>query len=120
MGDLLKQFGSLSGTAFAGACCAGVTAVVSAVTAAGAGFLINDAILIPMYVVFLAVSVWLLFAGARAHRDFKPLWLGITGAAAALSGLFIATVMIFAGLAMMVAASLWDFRNGRRKTAGAA
>lgn len=115
MGDLLKQFGSLTGTAFAGACCAGATAVLSAVTAMGAGFLINDAILIPMYVVFLALSLWLLFAGTRAHGNRKPLWLGAAGAAVALSGLFIASILVFAGLAAMVVASLWDFRNGKSK-----
>lgn len=117
MGDLLKQFGSLTGTAFAGACCAGATAVLSAVTAVGAGFLINDAILIPLFAAFLALSLWLLYGSARAHGDSKPFWLGVAGAAAALGGLFIATVLIYSGIVAMVAGSLWDFQNGRRKAA---
>lgn len=115
MGDLLKQFGSLTGTAFAGACCAGATGVLSAVTAAGAGFLINDAILVPLFVAFLALSLWLLYATARSHGNLRPFWLGVTGAGMALSGHFTATVLTFAGLAAMVVGSIWDFRNRKSK-----
>lgn len=57
MEALAKQLASTLGAAFAAACCLGVTAVLSLLTAIGAGFLINDAVLIPLYVAFLALSL---------------------------------------------------------------
>lgn len=73
MSELLKQMGSTLGAAFAAACCLGVTAALSALTAIGAGFLINDAFLIPLYVLLLALSLWLLYRSAKAHRGLGPL-----------------------------------------------
>ena len=115
MKELVGQLASLAGAGFAAACCAGATAALSLLTAVGAGFLINDAILIPLYVAMLTLSVWLLHRSARAHGDLKPFWLGLAGALLALSGLLLTTILIYAGLGAIVAASAWDFQNGRRK-----
>jgi mercuric ion transport protein len=113
MGDLLKQFASLGGSAFAAACCLGATAALSALAAIGAGFLVNDAILLPAYAALLALSLWLLYRSARAHADLRPFWLGVAGCAAAFGGLFAGAPVVIGGLGMMVAASAWDFRNLR-------
>lgn len=48
MSNFAKQLASTCGALFAAAGCLGVTAVVSAVTAVGAGFLIKDVLLIPL------------------------------------------------------------------------
>lgn len=69
MREFAKQLASTVAAAFAAACCLGVTAIVSGLTAIGAGFLIKDAILIPLYVPLLALSVWLLHRSARAHDN---------------------------------------------------
>ncbi|MEX1068333.1 MAG: MerC domain-containing protein, partial [Patescibacteria group bacterium] len=74
MTDLIKQLASSFGALFAGACCLGVTAALSVLTAIGAGFLINDAFLIPLYVVFLALSLWLLHRSAKGHGGLAPFW----------------------------------------------
>jgi mercuric ion transport protein len=115
MRELLSQLGSIGGAAFAAACCLGATAVLSALTAVGAGFLINDAILLPAYAAMLALSLWLLYRSAHAHNDLRPFWLGAAGCAIALGGLFAGVSVVIAGLAAMVVASLWDFHSTKRR-----
>lgn len=120
MKDLAQQLASTLGAMFAAACCLGVTAALSVLTAIGAGFLINDAFLIPLYVLFLALSLWLLYRSAKAHGGLAPFWLGAAGAAVALAGLWISPIMVYAGLLAIVAGNVADFLRGRRRTAGAA
>lgn len=113
MSELLKQIGSTAGAAFAAACCAGASWALAALTAVGAGFLINDAVLIPLYVALLGLSVWLLVRSARAHRNLRPVYLGAAGALAALIGLWTSTVVLFLGLGLIVASSFWDYLGAR-------
>ena len=109
----MKQVGSIAGAAFAAACCAGASWALAALTAVGAGFLINDAVLIPLYVVLLALSLWLLFRSARAHRNLRPVYVAGAGALAALIGLWTSTVVLFLGLGLIVASSFWDYLGAR-------
>ena len=117
MKELLKQWSSVIGAGFAAACCLGVAAVVSALTAIGAGFLIRDAILIPLYLALLGLSVWLLYRSARSHEDLRPFWLGALSALVAFAGIWIATALVYAALAILAASSVWDFLNARRALA---
>ncbi len=117
--EFFKQMGSTVGAAFAGACCLGAAWALSALAAIGAGFLINDAILVPVYVALLGLSLWLLSRSTRAHGKHAPLWLGAAGALAAIAGLWIAGAVVFAGLAALIGASLWDFLGARRPAARA-
>ncbi len=111
--QLVKQLGSTAGAAFAAACCAGASWALAALTAVGAGFLINDAVLIPLFVALLGLSLWLLFRSARAHSNFRPVYVAGAGALAALVGLWTSTVVLFAGLGLMVGSSLWDYLGAR-------
>lgn len=113
MKELLKQCSSVAGAGFAGACCLGVTGALSVLTAIGAGFLINDAFLIPLYVGLLGLSVWLLYSSARSHGNLIPFWAGLGGAIVAFAGLWILPVLVYAGLAALIAGSVWDFWNTR-------
>ena len=113
MNELLKQIGSTAGAAFAAACCAGAGWALAALSAIGAGFLINDAVLIPLYVALLGLSVWLLFRSAHAHRNLRPVYLGAAGALVALIGLWTSTAVLFLGLGLVVASSLWDYLGAR-------
>ena len=113
MDDLLKQIGSTAGAGFAAACCAGASWALAALTAVGAGFLINDAVLIPPYVALLGLGVWLLFRSARAHRNLRPVYLAGTGGLGALVGLWTSTVVLFLGLGLIVASSFWDYLGAR-------
>lgn len=113
--EIVKQLASTSSAAIAAACCLGASWALSALSAIGAGFLVNDAILIPLYALFLVLSVWLLYRSVRAHADRRPLRLGAAGALVALAGLFVASIVIYTGIALLVAASAWDFVNGQRQ-----
>lgn len=116
MKELVQQLASMLGAGFAAACCLGVTAAVSALTAIGAGFLINDAVLIPLYVALLALSVSLLYRPAKSRARLGPFWLGLTAAVVALAGLWISSILVYAGLFTLVASSIADFVNARRQT----
>lgn len=82
-------------------------------TAIGAGFLINDAFLIPLYLGLLGLSVWLLYSSARLHGYLTPFWTGLGGAVVAFAGLWILPALVYAGLAVLIGSSVWDFWNMR-------
>ena len=113
MKELLAQIGTTAGAALAGACCAGAGWALAALTAVGAGFLINDAILIPLFVALIGLSVWLLFRSARVHRNLRPAYLAAAGALGALIGLWTSTVILFVGLSLIVTSSFWDYLDAR-------
>lgn len=117
MKELAKQLASTFSAAFAAACCLGFTAAISALTAIGAGFLVTDAVLIPLYLVLLALSVWLLYRSAKSHARPGPFWLGLAGALFAFLGLFTSSVLVYAGLLAIVAGNIADFVNTRRQAA---
>jgi len=71
----------VAGSIFGALCCLGVSALVSVVSAIGLGFLINDAVLLPLLLVFLGVTVGGLVMGYRRHHRSFALVLG------ALSGI---------------------------------
>lgn len=113
MKELLKQFASVLGAGFAAACCLGVASALAVLSAVGAGFLIHDAFLIPLYLLMLGLSVWLLYSSTRSHNNLAPFWAGLAGALVAFIGLWILPALVYAGLAVLISGSVWDFRNGR-------
>jgi len=113
MKELLKQCTSVAGAGFAGACCLGVTGALSLLTAIGAGFLINDAFLIPLYLSLLGLSVWLLYSSTRSHGNLTPFYVGLGGALVAFAGLWILPALVYVGLAVLISGSVWDFWNMR-------
>lgn len=115
MRELFKQLTSSLGAAFAALCCAGASWALAVLSAVGAGFLINDAILIPLFAALLALSLWFLHRATRAHGVRAPFYLGIAGAVVAFAGLWTWIAAIWAGLAALVAASFWDFLGARAR-----
>lgn len=121
MKDLLKQFGSLIGAGVAVACCLGVPLVISTLGAVGLGFIIRDAYLLPLFVGFVALSLWTLYRAARKHARMQPFWLALVGGIASSIGLWLLVTAsyphswpIHAGLALLVSGSIWDLINARR------
>jgi mercuric ion transport protein len=121
MKDLLKQFGSLMGAGVAAACCLGAPLVLSILGAIGLGFIIQDAYLLPLFVGFVGLSLWILHRSARRRARMLPFWLGLIGAAVSSVGLWLLVTAsyphswpIYAGLALLVSGSIWDVINGRR------
>lgn len=70
----------VAGSAFAALCCLGVPALVSFLSALGLGFLINDAILMPLLAVSLIMTVGGLYLGMKDHGHKLALALGVASA----------------------------------------
>lgn len=100
----------LAGSSFALLCCAGVAPVLGLLSAVGLGFLIHDAVLVPLLAVALGVTVWGLWQGRRCHGRAAALRLGLAGAALTVGGLFLWVPLAFIGFAAVVLASIWNFR----------
>ena len=116
--------GSLFGSFFAGLCCLGLPALVAIFSAFGLGFLINNAILQPVLIVFLLISVFGLVLGRRVHGSPWALILGILGAITTYVFRYVYSNSLLAwlGIAGLVIASLLNvfLRLRRPKTDKAA
>lgn len=100
----------LLGSSFALLCCAGVAPVLGLLSAIGLGFLINDAVLVPLLIVALGVTGWGLWQGRRCHGHKLPALIGLGGGVLAVSGLFLWVPLAFIGFGAVVPASLWNLR----------
>lgn len=121
MKDLLKQFGSLLGAGVAAGCCLGVPLVLSSLGAVGLGFIIHDAYLLPLFVGFVGLSLWILYRSARRHARMLPFWLALAGGIGGSTSMWLLVTAtyphswpVYAGLALLVSGGLWDIINGRR------
>ncbi len=110
-----SQIAGLLGAGFTTACCLGLSAVVSVATALGAGFILKDELLFPLFAVFGLLSLWGLRVSTRHHEYEPPFWLGIAGAALAVAALWLLvsgwwpkTWLLYLGLSGLVGASFWD------------
>lgn len=106
----------LFGSSFALLCCAGVAPVLGLLSAIGLGFLIHDAVLVPLLAVALGVTAWGLWQGRRCHGRASALRLGLGGAALTVGGLFLWVPLAFIGFAAVVLASIWNLRLVRACT----
>lgn len=104
------------GSVVAALCCLGLAPVLGALSAVGLGFLIHDAILIPLLALFLAVSVWGVRRDRARHSHAGPYLLSAFAAITTLAGLWISAAVVGAGLVALVAASLWNFHLVRLKS----
>jgi hypothetical protein len=94
--------------------------VISVATALGAGFLLHDEVLFPLFLVFIVPALWGLRISTRHHGYTPPLWLGIGGAAVAAGGFWLLvsgwwphSTVLYAGLAGLVGGSVWDLVRSR-------
>jgi mercuric ion transport protein len=91
-------------------CCAGVAPVLGLLSAIGLGFLIRDAVLVPLLVVALGVTGWGLWQERRCHGRRSPVGLGLAGGALAVGGLYLWVPLAFIGFGAVILASLWNLR----------
>jgi mercuric ion transport protein len=117
--DHIDTIGILGAT-FAALCCLGVSAVLSVVTAIGLGFLINDAILLPLLVLSLLATLWGLFSGRKRHRKAAALTLGALSAVAlVVFSYFHQSRLALISIAALVGASILNIVDLRRQHAHA-
>lgn len=105
---------------FAAACCLGLPLALSAATAVGLGFLLNDVYLLPLFVGATILNLWLMYRNGQKHRDFRPFWLAAAGGGLASFALwFTVTALspqnwaVYMGLTLFLAGQIWDFVLGR-------
>lgn len=98
----------LFGSGFALLCCAGVAPVLGLLSAIGLGFLINDAVLLPLLVLALGVTGWGLWQGRRCHGRHSALLLALGGAALTVGGLYVWLPLAFVGFGAVSVASGWN------------
>ncbi len=99
----------VGGSIFAAFCCLGFPALLSILSAIGLGFIVNDAILLPLLLVSLAVALFGLYLGTRHHHQPAALILGAISAVAlvlVVLGIVPNLVLAYAGIGGLVAASL--------------
>lgn len=123
MKDQTKKTTGLVVAAITAACCLGLTVVISALTAIGLGFLIHDAILIPLFMVFIGINLWMLRRSVKNQaisqtETLSPFRLASIGAAISVLGLFLsvagiafATALVYTGLALFFAGNAWDYKR---------
>ena len=121
MKDLLKQLSGLIGTGFAASCCLGLPIALSMLGATGMSFLAKDAYLLPFFVGFLALTLWLLFRSSGRNANRKPFWLGLVGSLIAsvamwlvMTGIKPILLPVYIGIGLLFVSTLWDFINGRK------
>ena len=108
----------------AAACCLGVPLVLSTLGAIGLGFIVHDAYLLPLFVGFIGLSLWILYRSARKRALLGPFWLALTGGVVGSIGLWLLVTgkyphswPLYAGLVLLVGGNVSDMVNGRRKAA---
>jgi len=104
--DHIDKVGILA-AAFAALCCLGISAVLSLVSAIGLGFLIHDAVLSPLLVISLLVTLWGLYSGWKQHRRPAAFILGAIAALALAVFSFVhqSRPLAFISIGVLIAAS---------------
>ena len=105
---MIKQLGGSTGAVVSGACCLGFAPLLAGLSAVGAGFLIRDAILIPLFVLSLAFTLWSLWSSRAKHGQAGQFYLGLGGAVIAFAALWFSPPLAYLGLAGVLAAAVWD------------
>ncbi len=125
MKNLLQQLSGIIGAAIAAACCLGIAAVLSAMGAAGLGFLIHDAYLFPLFVGFVALTLWVLSRSAHSRGKMAPFWLSLAGGLFGAGGLWLTVTglypmpwSVYTGISVLVAGTVWDLVNARKAVVG--
>ena len=97
----------VGGSLFAALCCLGFPALLSILTAIGLGFLIHNAILIPLLVVFLALTLWGLYNGMRRHGRRQALGVGVIASMVLFASIwFGSSIAAGIGIAALIASGL--------------
>ena len=85
-------------------------------TSIGLGFLLDTTYLLPLTAVSLAIAVGALAYRAKRRRGYLPFLVGVAAAAVVLAGKFTfeSDPAMYAGLAILIGASIWNTWPQRR------
>ncbi|MFB6275744.1 MAG: MerC domain-containing protein [Halothece sp.] len=100
----------IGGSIFSALCCLGFPALLSLLSAIGLGFLINDAVLLPLLGIFLVIALWGLYSGMRRHGQPWALLLAAISSLILFVFLFINPIIAYFGVVGLIAAGLLNLR----------
>ncbi len=80
------------------------------VSSLGLGFLISTTYLLPITVVFIALTLGVLALRVNQRRGYAPFFLGIAASAVLLTGKFFldSARITYSGIGLLVAATIWN------------
>ena len=106
----LVPFFWLGGALFSVLCCIGLAPLVGLVSVAGAGFLLSNAVLLPLLFFFLTVGGLAMWRSQRRHGNPFPLLFHVAGAALTLFFTWVVFhgLLIWVGLAVLIATVFWN------------
>jgi mercuric ion transport protein len=118
---LTQEGAGIAGAWLAAGICAGMPALLSALSALGAGALAQHAYMFPVFVGFVGLSTWLLHGTGRSSGRMGPYWLGLGSSVLAAASFWLSVTELvpvvwygsYVGLAGLGAASVWAFAKAR-------
>lgn len=110
------------GGILAALCLLDVGAVTGPLTAIGLGFVLDDAILLPLLAALLGATIWTLAIDRRYHRSPWPSRLSWLGTILVFAGLWTPGLVGWGGVAALAGATVWNRvlvsrLSGRRRRA---
>lgn len=114
-----RQLIGMVGTIVTALCCIGTPALLAFLATIGAGFLINDLILLPLLVVFLGMSLWGIRRSMAAHGQSRPFILAVVSGIVTFVAVWFSRPLVLLGLLGLIAASVWDMALHKSRTSRA-
>lgn len=110
LGSLAAVPGALVALLPAATCPACLGAYFGVLSVLGLSFLLTNRVLVPLVVGFLPLGIASIAWSTRGHRRFGPLVATVAGSGAVLAGRLVWSIpaMLYAGVALLVGASLWN------------
>jgi mercuric ion transport protein len=104
------------GATFAALCCLGIPAILSVVAALGLGFVVNDAVLMPLLLISIVILAWGLIDGWRRHQNPAALVIGIIAGLMLYGSAFLlrSTAFAYVSIAGLIGASVLNVLSARR------
>ncbi|HLF23533.1 MAG TPA: hypothetical protein VI565_06370, partial [Burkholderiales bacterium] len=120
--QLAKEGAAVAGAGIAFAICSGVPALLTLLTAIGAGVLAQHAYMFPVFVAAVGLNLWLLHNGARLRAQRRSFWAGVAFGVSAIAAFWLSVTGFlpavwwwsYVGLVGMLAASVWSFVHAQR------
>lgn len=104
------------GSAVAAPCCLGTPPLIAFLAAIGAGFLVNDLVLLPLLMASLGLSLWGLWTSRQRHRRRLPFALGLAAMPTFIvAGIWVSAWLTYGGLAALFFATTLNMVFLRRQ-----
>ena len=94
----ITSLGTCVGSGLAALCCLGIPAIVGFLSAIGMGFILNDALLMPLLMIFLGLNLWATHASSEQHGRKMLTPLAVVSALLIVSGFWVSGILVGFGI----------------------